>query len=206
MVSCKKRSFLGWSRDVEEQRRNEGPKLFLWLAVIHSVDPLSCCILWLPLCLSPLPCACIGVFDSLAEGFFGLFVILVGITSAFDGFFDNPTHRYGYVARRLADLVIDNMDEFVVPLFFTWGYRWRPSYRTMTTEEIGDFLHQAKKNAADSNITSLRCAEENLPCCPQWNGIIVDVETYMGAFSTQGTINSVGAFRTGEAFLSQLRQ
>mmetsp|Transcript_4617 Transcript_4617/g.13956 ORF Transcript_4617/g.13956 Transcript_4617/m.13956 type:complete len:1120 (-) Transcript_4617:130-3489(-) len=98
----------------------------------------------------------------------------------------------------ILDLIIESVNETIVPMFFTWGYRWRPSFREMSNEQIIEHLDSAVKNAEDSSLDPLDCARNKLACCPLWNGVNVDTKTFMSDFSQtdDGSITNVGVFRT----------
>lgn len=57
-----------------------------------------------------------------------------------------------------------------VSLFWTFGYRWRPSYKTMTSAQIASHISAAIKNNENSAIQVPQCILGGLPCCVSWNG------------------------------------
>jgi hypothetical protein len=78
--------------------------------------------------------------------------------------------------------------------FWTYGYRWRPSYKTMSDQDILDHYMQGKINAADPDVNVVTCVMAGLgaaqagwatkttqPCCINWSGIKIPSDAFLGA-------------------------
>jgi len=63
---------------------------------------------------------------------------------------------------------------------WSYGYRWRKSYKDMTDAEIADHYTAAIKNAEDPAITSIQCILGKLPCCVNWSGKKLPPDTFLG--------------------------
>lgn len=92
----------------------------------------------------------------------------------------------------------------VVNIFAAWGYNWRRSYKTMTSEEILDQINKAidfSKNSSFSltNPAVLYCITENQPCCLTWFGSTSPVEAALGGveYDTYGKISAIQSIRWG---------
>eukprot|EP00250_Pteridium_aquilinum_P012900 c21015_g1_i1 orf=984-4394(+) len=93
----------------------------------------------------------------------------------------------------------------VINVFAAWGYNWRPSYKSMTSEEIMDYISKAidfSKNTSISlsNPAVQHCITENRPCCLTWFGGTVPVEASLGGveYDAFGKISAISSVRWGE--------
>ncbi|MCO5590363.1 hypothetical protein L7F22_044333 [Adiantum nelumboides] len=108
------------------------------------------------------------------------------------------------------DLSSEDVDDIlsgvktVINVFAGWGYNWRPSYKSMTSEQILDHFNSAidfSKNTSLSlsNPAVQHCIIEKRPCCLTWFGSTAPVEAALGGsnYDTTGKISSIASIRWG---------
>ncbi|GAQ91285.1 putative Patched family protein [Klebsormidium nitens] len=74
-------------------------------------------------------------------------------------------------------------------LFSSWGYRWRPSFRTMTDAQILAHLNTAYANGV-AGVTVSQCIQGNRPCCLGWEATHLPLTVGLGGIKR----NATGAF------------
>ena len=86
--------------------------------------------------------------------------------------------------------------------FWTYGYRWRPSYKTMTSEQILDHYTKAMVNSEDPDVGIVQCIMQSatIPCCVNWAAKKIPADIFLGApvFEGEGAekkITSLGSIR-----------
>jgi patched 1 protein/patched 2 protein len=94
--------------------------------------------------------------------------------------------------------------------FWTYGYRWRPSYKDLSDEEILDHYTKGKANAMDPDVNVVTCIQAGLgaaatgtrttqPCCVNWSGIKIPSDAFLGAptYADPADTNSAMTSLTG---------
>lgn len=92
----------------------------------------------------------------------------------------------------------------LMQVFAAWGYNWRPSYKSMSSDKILEHFNGAIETArhASSNPTDpavLHCILGNKPCCISWFGSHIPITAAFGSvdYDTFGNISQIGAIRWG---------
>ncbi|KAI5073412.1 hypothetical protein GOP47_0011425 [Adiantum capillus-veneris] len=108
------------------------------------------------------------------------------------------------------DLSTEEVDDILtgvktaINVFASWGYNWRPSYKSMTNDQIMDHFNSAidfsrNTSLSLSNPAVQYCITEKRPCCLTWFGSTAPLEAVLGGFEydTTGKISSIASLRWG---------
>ncbi|KAL2613615.1 hypothetical protein R1flu_025307 [Riccia fluitans] len=86
--------------------------------------------------------------------------------------------------------------------FFSWGYRWRKSYKGMSDKEIINHINSAmtfakKWDPAVTNPLIQACILQRVPCCVTWFGLPTPVLGAFGSidYSEGGNVSKIGGLR-----------
>ncbi|KAL3679242.1 hypothetical protein R1sor_022198 [Riccia sorocarpa] len=89
--------------------------------------------------------------------------------------------------------------------FFSWGYRWRRSYKGMSDKEIINYINSAMTlgkewNQPPTNPQVQACILQQLPCCLTWFGLHSPILAAFGSidYNDGGNVTKIGGLRWGQ--------
>ncbi|KAH7447216.1 hypothetical protein KP509_01G097400 [Ceratopteris richardii] len=92
----------------------------------------------------------------------------------------------------------------VINVFAGWGYNWRPSYKSMTNEQIMEHFTKAMEFSMNTSLglnnpAVQHCITEKRPCCLTWFGATAPVEASLGGvkYDESGKISAITSLRWG---------
>ncbi|CAM6120014.1 unnamed protein product [Calypogeia fissa] len=89
--------------------------------------------------------------------------------------------------------------------FYSWGYRWRKSYKGLSDQQIMDHINSALKNAEawtsdPTNPQVASCILNNQACCLTWFGLHTPILSAFGSVTqdASGNVTKIGGIRWGQ--------
>jgi patched 2 protein len=126
--------------------------------------------------------------------------------NALAAYINSTFEQAGVPASKYASLTPEIVQGTVIQAssFFTWGYRWRKSYKSLQSNQaIMDHINSALKlaEAWDPNPTDpqvVQCIKQQQPCCLTWFGLHTPILAAFGSLTQDpisGNITKIGAIR-----------